>query len=178
MDEVVIPDGMPSLASGSHDPGSGEACVMEMVSVLAGEEWTDYPLCTHPMLARAAICVNDSLCDEYRHLLVPAIGRLLGTGTLGNHDRVEAALEAHYARQVRFEPWAAYFSDRHPYLVTRALAVSRREGAPGWVTPEEDARRCVRWLMGVLDVYDETVGRTSSRPLTDEDVVRLREVLV
>lgn len=76
---VSIPDFLPSLAAGAHDSGDGEACVMEYVSLLAGEGWSDRPECTHPLLAHEARTVNDELGDRDRHLLVPLIGRLFGT---------------------------------------------------------------------------------------------------
>lgn len=61
---------------------------MQMVSYLAGESWSDSPACTHPVLARMAQVVNDRLPDDDRHLLVPLIGRLFGTGETGTaHER-------------------------------------------------------------------------------------------
>lgn len=76
---MTIPDFLPSLAAGAHDSGDGQACVMEYVSLLAGEEWSDRPDCTHPLLAHEARMVNDELGDRDRHVLVPLIGRLFGT---------------------------------------------------------------------------------------------------
>ena len=75
----LVPDALPSLAAGAHDSDTGEACVMEYVSLLAGEEWSDRPDCTHPLLAHEARTVNDELADHDRHLLVPLVGRLFGT---------------------------------------------------------------------------------------------------
>ena len=74
-----IPNTLPTLSAGAHRPDEGNACVMEYVSLLAGEEWSDSPSCTHPALSRAAQVVNDRLSDDDRHLLVPLIGRLFGT---------------------------------------------------------------------------------------------------
>lgn len=34
MNIPTTPDGMPSLASGAHDPHEGQACVMEYVSMI------------------------------------------------------------------------------------------------------------------------------------------------
>ena len=51
---MTTPDFLPTLSSGSHDAEQGEACVMEYVSMLAGEEWSDRPECTHPLLAHEA----------------------------------------------------------------------------------------------------------------------------
>ena len=70
---------LPSLTAGAHDADSGEACVMEYVSVLAGEPWSDRPECTHPILAHEARTANDLLDDVDRPRLVPLVGRLFGT---------------------------------------------------------------------------------------------------
>ena len=85
---TALPEGLPTLASGSHRPGDGKACVMEYVALLAGEQWTDMPNCTHFVLAKSAQRVNDRMQDRNRHLLVPLIGRLFGTSA--PEDQVEA----------------------------------------------------------------------------------------
>lgn len=84
-----IPNALPTLSAGAHLPDDGKACVMEYVSLLAGEQWSDNPACTYSPLAKAAQAVNDRLTDDERHLLVPLIGRLFGT-TLPVDDRVFA----------------------------------------------------------------------------------------
>lgn len=86
MTEFNIPDAMPTLAAGPHPKGSGKACVMEYVSLLAGEAWSDMPECSLPMLARAAQVLNDSMLDADRHLLIPLIGRLFGSGGTGKYN--------------------------------------------------------------------------------------------
>ena len=95
-----VPDLMPVLSKGSHASPADGACVMEMVSYLAGEEWSDSPACTHPVLARAAQVVNDRLPDSERHLLVPLIGRLFGTAAPADEH------EAHVL-SVRLAVWCA-----------------------------------------------------------------------
>ncbi|MGA9716199.1 MAG: hypothetical protein WBQ48_10250, partial [Aeromicrobium sp.] len=67
------------LSAGAHDAEAGEACVMEYVSLLAGEHWSDRPDCTHPILAHEARTTNDLLMDTDRPRLIPLIGRLFGT---------------------------------------------------------------------------------------------------
>lgn len=79
MENINIPDGLPTLSRGAHTAHEGKACIMEYVALLAGEAWTDTPTCTYRPLARAAQYVNDMLRDQDRHLLVPLIGRLFGT---------------------------------------------------------------------------------------------------
>ena len=96
----MTPDFLPRLATGNHTDPSQGACVMEYVSVLAGEPFTDAPACTHPVLAAAAIRVNDSLNDADRALLVPLIGRLFGTPPTGT-DLEQRVLS------VRLAVWSA-----------------------------------------------------------------------
>lgn len=72
---------LPTLSAGQHDEGSGEACVMEYVSVLAGERWSDLPPCTMPLLAYTAQRVNDLSTDGERHKMIPYITRLIGTNS-------------------------------------------------------------------------------------------------
>ncbi|AWB91785.1 hypothetical protein [Aeromicrobium chenweiae] len=93
-----VPDALPTLSAGSHDSSQGEACVMEYVSLLAGEEWSDRPECTHELLAHEARTVNDLLRDSDRPRLVPLIGRLFGTTE--DSPELRARLRITQARQV------------------------------------------------------------------------------
>src|SRR5690606_39216218 len=99
--KMTIPDFMPVLSAGAHDHPSEGACVMEYVSLLAGEDFSDSPVCTHPVLAAAARAVNDNLPDNERHLLVPLIGRLFGTA-----DTRESELDRRVL-SVRLTAWCA-----------------------------------------------------------------------
>ncbi len=96
--DFLPPHFLPSLSAGAHDPATGEACVMEYVSLLAGEPWTDRPECTHPLLAHEARTTNDLLTDRDRPRLVPLIGRLFGTGE--DSPAIRAALRLAQARRV------------------------------------------------------------------------------
>src|SRR4051794_38126780 len=71
---------------------------MEYVSLLAGEEWSDRPECTHPLLAHEARTTNDLLRDSDRSRLVPLIGRLFGT--TDDSPELRARLRITQARQV------------------------------------------------------------------------------
>ena len=42
-----------TLSSGAHDGPEDGMCVMEMVSFLAGEEWSDTPTCASPVIAHS-----------------------------------------------------------------------------------------------------------------------------
>jgi hypothetical protein len=70
---------MPMLARGRHTSAEDGACLMEYVSVLAGESFTDHPICVDPLLVRLAWAVNDWAADPERARLVELAPRLIGT---------------------------------------------------------------------------------------------------
>ena len=70
---------LPRLAKGRHKTAGHEACVMELVSFLNEEEWSDHPHCVQPVLAAAARAVNDRVSDGGRRRLVDLAPRLAGT---------------------------------------------------------------------------------------------------
>jgi hypothetical protein len=70
---------LPRLAKGRHKAAGHEACVMELVSFLNEEEWSDHPRCVQPVLAAAARAVNDRVTDAGRQRLVDLAPRLAGT---------------------------------------------------------------------------------------------------
>lgn len=72
-------DGMPTLSGGAHSEGTGQACVMEYVSVLMGLPWTDLPECTNKMIARVAQRANDNMSDATRWRVLEFIPRLTAT---------------------------------------------------------------------------------------------------
>jgi len=122
---MTIPDFLPTLAHGAHDADAGEACVMEYVSLLAGEEWSDRPECTHPILAHEARTANDLLLDHDRSRLVPLVGRLFGTTE--DSPELRARLRVAQARQLiaLLDPAAR---PRAMAAVTRAESWLGREG--------------------------------------------------
>lgn len=81
-----LPDGLPQISGGGHNPRSGKACVMEYVSLMAGEAWSDRPRCTHPVLSALARQVNDSINNnEIRtRVMLPFIGPLSDTALTGD----------------------------------------------------------------------------------------------
>lgn len=66
---LPVPDAMPVLSRGRHRRPRHGACLMEYVSVLAGERFSDAPRCTDPTLAAVARSVNDYSSDESRQRL-------------------------------------------------------------------------------------------------------------
>ena len=136
---MTTPDFLPTLSAGSHDAEHGEACVMEYVSLLAGEQWSDRPDCTHPLLAHEARTTNDLLRDSDRARLVPLIGRLFGT--TDDSPELRARLRLTQARQV--------VALLEPAARPRALAaVERAEAWIGHDGTDDDVRDAFSQAMG------------------------------
>ena len=68
----------PPLRAGTHLSADDGACLMEWVSLTAGETWRDDPPCTHPLLAHVARRVNDAMSDRRRSALTVFIPALIG----------------------------------------------------------------------------------------------------
>ncbi|MEF3068012.1 hypothetical protein [Pandoraea apista] len=68
------------LSAGSHDSDSGEHCLLEVVSMFAGEPFGDSPICVDPVLAAFGRAWNDGMrTDEERAQLKQYIPLLVGT---------------------------------------------------------------------------------------------------
>lgn len=80
MTSTMIPDSLPPLVRGlGHHPATG-GCLMQVTNYIATGRWTDGPArSVHPLLQRAAILTNDSVCDDHRKKLWPFVPRLIGT---------------------------------------------------------------------------------------------------
>lgn len=71
---------LPLLGRGRHARPELGACLMEYVSVLAGEQFSDAPRSTHPALAELARQVNDRIVgDAARSRLARLAPDLIGT---------------------------------------------------------------------------------------------------
>src|SRR5690349_7970455 len=67
------------LMKGGHKSLEEGACVMEAVSYIAGEAWSDHPKCASPVITSIMIGLNDRMTDDERQTLKPYIPRLVGT---------------------------------------------------------------------------------------------------
>src|SRR3954454_13886856 len=67
------------LARGRHKSPADGACVMELASMLAGEEFTDRPKCADPVIASFLRAFNDRLDTRQRQRLRPYAAAVVGT---------------------------------------------------------------------------------------------------
>jgi hypothetical protein len=67
------------LDKGSHRSPADGMCVMEAVSFLAGEDFTDAPECTSPVIRAFLVSWNDVLSDDDRQALKRYVPLVIGT---------------------------------------------------------------------------------------------------
>ena len=60
-----------------------DPCVMELVSRMAREPWTDRPACVHPVLSSVARAAHDHSSSDGRRHLLPLAPRFINTSSVG-----------------------------------------------------------------------------------------------
>lgn len=97
------------LSSGAHEPPNGEyitCCVMEAVSFVAGEKWSDTPECVCPVLGVFLRSWNDALPDNERDaLLRPLILKLIGTRSTKEVEHRRSSIAADWLVRVNTPAW-------------------------------------------------------------------------
>src|SRR4029077_13806643 len=87
-----LPALVPVLSRGKHRSPRRGACFMELASYLAGEQWSDDPACTHPLLAALARDVNDHTSDAGRAALARLVPSVIGLAGEDLHIDARIAL--------------------------------------------------------------------------------------
>ena len=103
------------LSKGKHTSPEDGACVMELASMLAGEQFSDHPASVCPVIGSFLRAYNDSVDDDRRQDLYAYASKVVGTRTSaeGQRARAERLLEwAAELRQRRWRTWAAHSSRR------------------------------------------------------------------
>lgn len=82
------------LSSGSHSNPDDGMCLLEAVSYVAGEAFTDRPKCVSKVLGTFGRALNDALGYSRRQELIPFISKLIGTAGDGfDETRTYMALD-------------------------------------------------------------------------------------
>jgi hypothetical protein len=111
------------LSRGKHSSPREGACVMELASMLAGEQFSDRPASVCPVIGGFLRSYNDALDDEHRQDLYEYAARIVGT---------RGGSELERARQERCLAWAQQMLERAPsrrvlrWLGLRRGVVERR----------------------------------------------------
>jgi hypothetical protein len=128
---VTMPVGLPVLAAGVHRSETDGACLLEFVSVLAGEPFSVHPSCVHPVLAAIVRTADSHVSEARRPALAVIAPDLIGTRGAGpSADPVLCGLVAAAALAVDPTDGKA----QHELRRARRRAHSRNRLARGWVS--------------------------------------------
>ncbi len=89
------------LSRGKHRSSDEGACVMELASMLAGEEFSDHPGSVCPVIGALLRAHNDSVDDERRADLYAYAAKVVGSRSPGPVQDARAARLSDWDRQVR-----------------------------------------------------------------------------
>ena len=151
----ATPDGLPVLSRGKHRNPRKGACFMELASYLAGEPWSDHPVCTHPLLAALARDVNDSVSDDARRRLAPHIPAVIGLNTEDPRAYAWIAREA----ALTAVPLVAF--ERRGVAAVGLLRSERMLGALEWLPADHLDPRTRAALDDVPHARDWAAGFTA-----------------
>jgi hypothetical protein len=125
-----------------------DPCVMELVSKLAREPWTDRPSCVHPTLSAVARAVHDHSSSTGRRALLPLAPSFLGTARPGFEST---------ARLVSLCVSTALVGGELTTDERRRLSRAHQT-AVHFLTGQEELAGSARWWFPVLD----RVGQSES----------------
>lgn len=94
------------LHAGCHSEGEGRFCVMEAVAYVAGERWSDTPLCACPVISMFLRSWNDGLPDAERTtLLRDLIPQLVGTKSTAEVEHRRSLMAADWLVRTHTPAW-------------------------------------------------------------------------
>ncbi len=119
-----------TLARGKHSSPERGVCVMELASMLAGEQFTDHPEAVCPVIGAFLRTYNDRVHDRWRQDLYPYAARVVGTRSTIAVECARAGCCREWARRVEVgdgEPEETSSQPRRPGWLQRWLRSCRRE---------------------------------------------------
>lgn len=128
MTSTSPPEGLPILEAGAHRDAEAGSCLMEYVSVLAGERFTDRPRCTHPALAAVAWQVNDAVSSTARQQLGTRAVTLIGLGRDSGVEVRPIVLATIARAGLAVDPANRFFPRLQRRLERRTETRTRRRG--------------------------------------------------
>jgi hypothetical protein len=97
------------LSKGKHTSPEDGACVMELASMLAGEQFSDHPASVCPVIGSFLRAYNDSVDDSRRQDLYAYAAKVVGTRTSAEGQRARAERLLAWAAQMRQRRWTRFF---------------------------------------------------------------------
>jgi hypothetical protein len=96
------------LSKGKHTSPEDGACVMELASMLAGEQFSDHPASVCPVIGSFLRAYNDSVDDGRRQDLYAYASKAVGTRTSTEGQRARAERLLEWATDMRQRRWTRY----------------------------------------------------------------------
>jgi hypothetical protein len=127
------------LSKGKHRSPEDGACVMELASMLAGEQFTDHPVSVCPVIGALLRSYNDSVDDRRRQDLYAYASRVVGS---------RASLAVERARTERLTAWT---HERRPPRRSRWLMSERLRA----FAPDPPVHILAARAVQAIDVHDE-----------------------
>jgi hypothetical protein len=93
------------LSKGKHTSPEDGACVMELASMLAGEQFSDHPASVCPVIGSFLRAYNDSVDDSRRQDLYGYASRVVGTRCSPDIQRARAERLLQWAAELRQRRW-------------------------------------------------------------------------
>ena len=178
---INIPDYIPVLSHGGHsDPKKG-ACVMEMVSFIAGEKWTDHPDCVHSAIQEIARNTNDFVSDDNRNIISDMIPRFIGTDEIhhmiGGNDKFQKLIRTKLAAHPELAQFISAGKES-PRQVLTAIGnhFNGEADLDKRFTNEEYDKFAMTNLEVVLDAADEILVRGNYAVTKEEAFAKVAEL--
>jgi hypothetical protein len=149
------------LSKGKHSTPDDGACVMELASMLAGEEFSDHPECVCPVIGSFLRAYNDSINDERRQDLYAYASKVVDS---------RSRPEIEHKRTQRLMRWTA---ERTNGRWTRFLLPARFPALTFEPEPDSAGGRAVRAIKRhtarthaqALGLIDELLAMGRPQPL-------------
>lgn len=151
------------LSRGKHGGPDQGVCVMELASMLAGEEFSDHPKSVCPVIGSFLRTYNDLIDDDRRQDLYGCAARVVGSRSTKVAERERAAACLEWVEEPtgrtplpgttwRLGPW------RHLWAADRAAKAAARSTSP------DAHRRALTFIDRMLSVGEERRPDASSAP--------------
>ncbi len=128
-DRLITVQSLP-IKHGSHESLETGACVMELASYIAGENWSDSPECVCPVIGSFLRSWNDCLStDEDRtRLLAPLLPKIIGTRGTKDAELARVMLCVDWYLRT----WLPAFLELTPACAASAAALREHKAIQSW----------------------------------------------
>jgi hypothetical protein len=127
------------LSKGKHRSPDDGACVMELASMLSGEQFTDHPVSVCPVIAALLRSYNDSIDDRRRQDLYAYASKVVGS---------RASMAVEHARAERLTAWT---HERRPPRRSRWVIAGRLRA----FTPEPPVHILAARAVQAIHAHDD-----------------------